>query len=121
MYLPYQSFKYRSSKNELIHFFNKLNEDHFKCTFHQQYKYPGTFATRKYEQLSYPKNPKMCHPILVTLLEMQPHYGQSSRENATPSRGTPQLASYKEAPPCPPAAPKLLSRLNRSSCCKVVV
>ena len=66
-------------------FFNKLNEEHF--TFHLQYKYPGTFANRKYEQLSYPKNPKMCGPILVTLLKMQPHYSQSSRENATPSSG----------------------------------
>ena len=40
----------RSSKNELTHFLNKLNEEHF--TFHLQYKYPGTFANRKYEQLS---------------------------------------------------------------------
>ena len=32
-----------------------------------------------------PKNPKMCGPILVTLLKMQPHHSQSSRENATPS------------------------------------
>ena len=39
------------------------------------------------EELSYPKNPKMCDPILVTLLKMQPHYTQSSRENATPSTG----------------------------------
>ena len=75
----------RSSKNQLTHFLNKLNEEHF--TFHLQYKYPGTFANRKYEQLSYPKNPKMCGPILVTLLKMQPHYSQSSRENATPSSG----------------------------------
>ena len=70
MYLPYQSFN-RSSENEVTHFFNKLNEEHF--TFHLQYKYPDTFANRKYEQLSYPKNPKMCDPILVTLLKMQPH------------------------------------------------
>ena len=34
-------------------FFNKLNEEHF--TFHPQYKYPDTFANRKYEQLSYPQ------------------------------------------------------------------
>ena len=53
-----------------------LNEEHF--TFYLQYKYPGTFANRKYEQLSYPKNPKMCDPILVTLLKMQPYYSQSS-------------------------------------------
>ena len=74
-----------------------MNEEHF--TFHLQYKYPDRFANRKYEQLSYPKNPKMCDPILVTLLKMQPHYSQSSRENATPSSGTSPLASYKEVPP----------------------
>ena len=38
-----------------------------------------------------PKNPKMCDPILVTLLKMRPHY---SREYATPSSGTSPLASY---------------------------
>ena len=27
-----------------------------------------------------PKIRKMCHPILLTLLKMQPHYSQSSRE-----------------------------------------
>ena len=46
-----------------------------------------------------PKNPKMCDPILVTLLKMRPHYSQSSRENATPSSGTFPLASYKEVTP----------------------
>ena len=50
-------------------------------------------------EFSYPKNPKMCDPILVTLLKMQPHSSQSSRENATPSSGTSPLASYKEVPP----------------------
>ena len=43
----------------------------------------------------------MCDPILVTLLKMQPHYSQSSRENATPSSGTSPVASYKEVPPPP--------------------
>ena len=65
---------------------------------HLQYKHSGTFANRKYEELSYPKNPKMCHPIVVTLLKMQPHYGQSSRENVTVSSGASPLASYKEVP-----------------------
>ena len=60
-----------------------------------------TFANRKYEHLSYPKNPKMCDPILVTLWKMQRHYSQSSRENETPSSGTSPLASYKEVPPPP--------------------
>ena len=50
-----------------------------------------------------PQNPKMCDPILVTLLKMRPHYSQSSRENATPSSGTSPLASYKEVLPPPRA------------------
>ena len=74
-----------------------MNEEHF--TFHLQYKHSGTFANRKYEKLSYPKSPKMCDPILVTLLKMRPHYCQSSRENATPSSGTSLLVSYKEVAP----------------------
>ena len=41
----------------------------------------------------------MCDPIVVTLLKMQPHYGQSSRENATPSSDASPLASYKEVHP----------------------
>ena len=49
-----------------------------------------------------PKNPKMCDPILVTLLKMRPHYSHSSRENATPSSSTSPLASYKEVPHPPP-------------------
>ena len=44
----------------------------------------------------------MCDPILVTLLKIQPHYSQYSRENATPSSGTSPLASYREVPPPPP-------------------
>ena len=47
---------------------------------------------------SYPKNTKMCNPILVTLLKMQPHYSQSSPENATLSSGTSPLPSFKEVP-----------------------
>ena len=34
----------------------------------------GTFANRKYEELSYTKYQKMCDPILVIVLKMQPHY-----------------------------------------------
>ena len=62
-------------------------------------KHSGTFANRKCEELSYPKNLKMYDPTLVTLLKMRPHYRQSSRENATPSIGTCPLASYKEVTP----------------------
>ena len=39
----------------------KLNEEHF--TFHPQYKHSGTFSNRKYEELSYLKNPKICDPF----------------------------------------------------------
>ena len=68
-------------------------------TFHLQFKHSGTFANRKYEELSYPKNPKMCDPILLTLLKTRPHYSKSSLENATPSSGTSPSASYKEVTP----------------------
>ena len=73
-----------------------LNEEHL--TFGLQYKHSGTFANRKYEELSYPKNRKMCDPILVTLLIMWPDYSQPRPKNATPSSGTSPLASYKEVP-----------------------
>ena len=76
------------------------SEEH--STFHQQYKHSGTFANHKYKELSYPKNQKMCDPILVILLKMRPHYSQSSGENVTPSSSTSPLASYKEVPPPPP-------------------
>ena len=85
----------RSSKNEWDPFF-KLKEEHF--TFHLQ---SGTFANRKYEELSNPQNQKMCYPILVTLLIMRPHFSRSSHENVTPSSGTSPLASYKKVPPFP--------------------
>ena len=55
----------------------------------------------KYEELSYPKNQKMCATILVALLKMSPHYNHSSRENATPSSGASPLGSNKEVPPSP--------------------
>ena len=68
-------------------------------SFHLQYKHSGKFANRKYKELSFPQNPKMWDPILGTLLKMQPHYSQSSRENATPPSGTSPLSSYEEVPP----------------------
>ena len=49
-----------------------LKEEHF--TFHLQYKHSGTFANRKYGELSYPKNQKMCDPIIVSpIVKMRPH------------------------------------------------
>ena len=41
-----------------------------------------------------PKVLKMCYPVLVTLIKMQPHNSQSSCENATPSRSTYPLVYY---------------------------
>ena len=70
-----------------------MNEEHF--TFHLQYKHSGTFANRKYEELSYPKKSEYVRPHS----RMRPHYSQSSRENKTPSSGTYPLAPYKEEPP----------------------
>ena len=49
--------------------------------------------------MSYPKKSENVRPILVTVLKMQPHSNQSSRENAALSSGTSPLASYKEVPP----------------------
>ena len=71
-------------------------------TFHLQYKRSGMFANRNLEELSYPQNLKMCDPILVTLLEMRPHYSQSSHENVTLSISTSPLDSHKEVAPPPP-------------------
>ena len=46
-----------------------------------------------------PKILNMYDPILSTLIKMQPHNCQSSRENATPSRGTYRLTYNQEIPP----------------------
>ena len=62
------------------------NEEHF--TFHLHYKHSGTFANRKYEELSYP--PKLENVRL---------HSTDSIDNATPNNGTSPLASYKEVPP----------------------
>ena len=69
--------------------FFRLNEEHF--TFHLQYKHSGTFANRKYEELSYPQKSENARP-----------HSSNSLENATPSSGTSPLASYKEEPSPPP-------------------
>ena len=55
---------------ELTHFF-RLNEEHF--TFHLQCKHSGTFANRKYEELSYPQKSENVRP-----------HSSNSIENATP-------------------------------------
>ena len=43
----------------------------------------------------------LYNPILVALMKMQPHYSQSSRENAPPSSSTSPLAYYEEVTPHP--------------------
>ena len=62
------------------------NEEQF--TFHLHYKHSGTFANRKYEELSYP--PKLENVRL---------HSTDSIDNATPNNGTSPLASYKEVLP----------------------
>ena len=81
---------------ELTHFF-KLNEEHFLFSYSTNILL--LLLTVDMKNCLTPKHPKMCDPILVTLLKMRPHYSQSSRENATPSSGTSPLASYKKVPP----------------------
>ena len=49
----------------------RLSEEHF--TFHLQYKHSGTFAKRKYQELSYPKKSEIVWPN-----------SSNSIENATP-------------------------------------
>ena len=73
MYLACRSFKWVILK--WTDPFFKLNKEHF--TFHLEYKPSVTFARRKHEEHSYPKNPKICDLILVTLLKMRAHYSQS--------------------------------------------
>ena len=41
------------------------------------------FVIPNYQNFLTPKILKMCKPIIVTLLKMQSHYSQSSRENVT--------------------------------------
>ena len=88
-----------------------LNKEHF------QYKQTFTYSTNILVRLLTvnlkncltPKIRKfMCDPIL---LNMRPHYCQSSRENATPFNGTSPLASYGEGRP-PGLSHVLLSCLS---------
>ena len=51
--------------------FFRLNGEHF--TFHRQHKHSGTFANRKYKELSYTKKSENVRP-----------HSSNSIENATP-------------------------------------
>ena len=86
--------------------FFRLNEEHF--TFHLQYKHSGTFANRKYGELSYPKKSE----------NVLPHFIQSSLENGTPSSGTSPLASYKEVlpPPHPLGLKTVTQQMQKEPC-----
>ena len=53
-------------------------------------------SRRKCEELSHPKNPKMCDAILETPLKMQSYDTQTRRENATLSSDTSPLASTRK-------------------------
>ena len=52
---------------ELTDFF-RLNEGSF--TFHLQYKHSGTFANRKYEEMSYPKKSENVRPHSSNSIEL---------------------------------------------------
>ena len=73
-----------------------LNKEHL--TVHLQYTHSGTSDDRKYEELSYFKNQKMCDPIPAIMLKMRPHGSQSNRENAAHSHWPPP---NEEEPPPP--------------------
>ena len=74
--------------------FVKMNTEHVVYSHFCTANRPIFFITGTCHKYSYPQIPKICDPILVTLLKMQPHHSQSSRENAIPSSGTSPLACY---------------------------
>ena len=58
--IVYSVANYRSHLSHLC-IYPIFNKEHF--TFHLQYKHSGTFANRKYEELSYPKIRKCATPF----------------------------------------------------------
>ena len=68
---------------ELIHFLDQMkNTLLFICSTNILVR----LLTVNMKNCLTPKIPKMCDPILVSLLKRQPCYSQYSRENATPYR-----------------------------------
>ena len=61
----------------------------------------------------------MCDPIVGTLIKMQPHNSQPSRENATPSSGTYPLA-YSTTRKTPPP-PRVLGMRAQCGMPKVII
>ena len=76
---------------ELNHFFNWMKKT---LLFTYSTNILVRLLTVNMKNCLTPKTPKMCDPILVTLLKMRPHYSQSSHQNATTSSGTFPLTSY---------------------------
>ena len=62
-----------------------------------QIKHPSSVIQREIKW-RYPINSLTTIRKCTTLLKMQPHDTQSTRENVTPSSGTSLLAPYKEYP-----------------------
>ena len=106
MLLPYQSFKQVILKWSDP--FLRLNEEHF--TFHLQYKHLVRLLTVTWRTFL-PQKSESVRTHSSNSIEMQPHYSQPSRENATPSSSTTPLASYKEV--APPAGSASLRYRNR--------
>ena len=65
---------------KLTHFFDGMEN----TLLHLQYNILVRLLTVNIKNCLNPKTPKMCDPIVVTLLKMRPHYSQSSHENVTP-------------------------------------
>ena len=70
-YRPHLNFRHPNLGTFCSCIYLILNEEHF--TFHIQYKHSGTFANRKYEELSYLKKSENVRP-----------HSRNSIENATP-------------------------------------
>ena len=70
---------------ELNHFLNWMKST---LLFTHSGNILGRLLTVNIKNCLTPKNPKMWHPILVTLLKFRPLYSQSSCANATLSSGT---------------------------------
>ena len=63
------------------------------------------FLIPNYQNFLTPNILKMCRPIIVAQLKMQPHYTQSSRENVTLSSRHISISLLLGSSPCHPLGP----------------
>ena len=79
--------------------FLELNEEH--STFHVRYEHSGTFADRKYEQLSYPQKSENVLSHSSNSIEKATQLQSIQSWRSDPIQQDIPLASYKEVPPPP--------------------